>query len=82
MRFTGLAEGLQVAPEAMTATVRLTGSGNALTDVTQESLQVTCDLTGLAAGEHEVPLQCAPMGDCAIETEPQMVKITILAEEN
>ena len=82
VRFTGLAEGLQVAPDAMTATVRVTGSGNALTDVTQESLQITCDLTGLAAGEHEVPLQCAPMGDCAIETEPQMVKITILAEEN
>ena len=82
VRFTGLAEGLQVAPEAMTATVRLTGSGNALTDVTQESLQVTCDLTGLAAGEHEVPLQCAPIGECVIETEPQMVKITILAEEN
>ena len=83
MRIAGSPDGWTAELSQTTAVVRITGAAEWVDGLTADDMTVTCDVSGLAGGVHEVALQCVIAGsegrDFLAETEPQTMQVTLTA---
>lgn len=67
------------------AGVYLTGAAIWISSLPQDAVKLTCDVSGLSAGVHDVPVQCTVEGsegqEFTIGVEPMTLRVTIAAEE-
>ena len=74
----GLGAGLQIAGDVPTVDVTLSGPAPTLQTLTTRDFQVTLDLTGLPAGQHQVEAKVAVPGGFTLDrVDPTRVAITI-----
>lgn len=77
----GVPQGWAAEADFPSATVRITGERAWLDSIAPDQLTLLCDVSGLAAGVHSVPLQCRIEGaqghEYLIETEPQQLQVTL-----
>lgn len=80
---TGVPTGWEAEISRETAVVRITGEAGWVNALTAEQLRLICDVSGLKAGVHNVPLQCSVEGAQGVaylaESEPQEVLVTLTA---
>ena len=91
IRVTGAAAGMTATPDVQTAQIRLTGPANWVRSLPEDAAALVCDVSGLGAGTHEVPLQVLIEGaqaadgtqeqDFIAEAEPMTVRVTIAEKE-
>ncbi len=83
VRLAGLPEGWTAALDQPTAQVRVTGDEVWVERLTAEDVALTCEVSNLAPGEHEVAVSCEIIQDDGhayiLETEPETVTVTVTA---
>lgn len=85
VRLIGVPDGWTADMQQESAVVTITGEESWVDGLTADQISLVCDVTGLAAGAHEVPLQCSVTGgeerQYLIEAQPAMMPLTLTAPQ-
>lgn len=74
---TQLPEGMTVQTEPVTVSLMVTGPQTWVQTLTAEDVRLNCDVSGLAEGTHELPLQCMISGSEGQEYTVEMSQLTV-----
>lgn len=81
VNIAGVPEGWSAQADRTSAVVHITGDARWLDGVATDAITLWCDVAGLPAGVHELPLMCRINGsegqNFLVEIEPPLVQVTL-----